>query len=99
MEYLLAALAATEMSPTDAHLAFHTVNNHVIGYTLQEQAVASMVPSGVDPDDRARAFLDQLCTDDFPHTVAHIQQHLDGDTARSFDLVLDLILDGLTTDR
>ena len=99
MEYLLAALAATDMSPTDAHLAFHAVNNHVIGYTLQEQAMAYMVPAGADPDDRARAFLDQLSADDFPHTVVHIQQHLDGDTARSFDLVLDLILDGLTTDR
>jgi len=29
------------------------------------------------------------------HVIGY-QQHLDGDTASSFELVLDLILDGLT---
>jgi AcrR family transcriptional regulator len=96
MEYLLAALAATEMTPAVAHLAFHAVNNHVIGYTLQEQAMAYVVPAGGDPDALARSFLDGISADDLPHIVTHIQQHLDGDTARSFDLVLDLILDGLS---
>jgi hypothetical protein len=99
MEDLLAALAATDMTPSDAHLAFHAVNNHVIGYTLQEQAMAYMMPTEGDPDDLARSFLAGLSADDVPHTVTHVQQHLDGDTARSFDLVLDLILDGLTRDR
>jgi len=97
MEYLLAALAATDMTPADAHLAFHAVTNHVIGYTLQEQAMAYMIPADGDPNDLARSFLAGLSADDLPHTVTHIQQHLDGDTARSFDLVLDLILDGLTS--
>lgn len=96
MEYLLAALAATDMTPAVAHLAFHAVNNHVIGYTLQEQAMAYVVPAGGDPDALARSFLDGISADDLPHIVTHIQQHLDGDTARSFDLVLDLILDGLS---
>ncbi len=96
MENHLAALAATDMSPPVAHLAFHAVNNHVIGYTLQEQAMAYIVPADGDADAFARSFMEGLSADDLPHTVAHIQQHLDGDTARSFELVLDLILDGLT---
>ena len=96
MEYLLAALAETDMAPAVAHLAFHAVNNHVIGYTLQEQAMAYVVPAGGDPDALARSFMEGLSADDFPHTITHVQQHLDGDTARSFELVLDLILDGLT---
>ena len=96
MEYLLAALAHTDMPSPVAHLAFHAVNNHVIGYTLQEQAMAYVIPAGGDPDALARTFMEGLSADDLPHTVTHIQQHLDGDTARSFDLVLDLILDGLT---
>ena len=95
MEYLLAALANTDMPPAVAHLAFHAVNNHVIGYTLQEQAMAYVIPSGADPAALARTFMEGLSADDLPHTVTHIQQHLDGDTASSFDLVLDLILDGL----
>jgi AcrR family transcriptional regulator len=96
MEYHLAALAATDMTPAVAHLAFHAVNNHVIGYTLQEQAMAYIVPAGADPDALARSFIEGISADDLPHTVTHVRQHLDGDTASSFDLVLDLILDGLT---
>jgi AcrR family transcriptional regulator len=95
MEHHLAALAATDMSPRVAHLAFHAVNNHVIGYTLQEQAMAYVMPSDGDADAVARSFMESLPADDAPHTIAHIQQHLDGDTASSFELVLDLILDGL----
>ena len=79
-----------------AHLAFHAVNNHVIGYTLQEQAMAYVVPPDGDADALARSFLEGISADDHPHTVTHVQQHLDGDTASSFELVLDLILDGLT---
>ena len=97
MEHLLAALADTDMTPAVAHLAFHAVNNHVIGYTLQEQAMAYVQPAGGDSDAIARSFMEGLSADEFPHTIAHVQQHLDGDTARSFDLVLDLILDGLAS--
>ena len=95
MEHHLAALAASDLSPQVAHLAFHAVNNHVIGYTLQEQAMAYLTPPDTDPDALARSFMEGLAADELPHTVTHIQQHLDGDTASSFELVLDLILDGL----
>jgi AcrR family transcriptional regulator len=95
MENQLAALAATDMTPRVAHLAFHAVNNHVIGYTLQEQAMTYVVPADGDADSLARSFIEGISADDFPHTIAHVQQHLDGDTASSFELVLDLLLDGL----
>jgi hypothetical protein len=94
MEHHLAALAATDMPPDVAHLAFHAVNNHVIGYTLQEQAMVYVMPDG-DAEAVARSFLEGLSPDEFPHTITHVQQHLDGDTASSFELVLDLLLDGL----
>ncbi len=95
MENHLAALAATDLSPRVAHLAFHAVNNHVIGYTLQEQAMAYVMTTGSDAQDVARSFMTGLSEDESPHTITHIRQHLDGDTASSFELVLDLILDGL----
>jgi AcrR family transcriptional regulator len=98
MEHHLAALAATDMPPDVAHLAFHAVNNHVIGYTLQEQAMAYVMPDG-DGEAVARSFLEGLTPDEFPHTITHVQQHLDGDTASSFELVLDLLLDGLARRR
>jgi AcrR family transcriptional regulator len=94
MEHHLAALAATDMSPAVAHLAFHAVNNHVIGYTLQEQAMAYVMPGG-DADAVARSFLEGLSAEELPHTITHVQQHLDGDSASSFEIVLDLLLDGL----
>jgi AcrR family transcriptional regulator len=96
MERLLASLAATDLSPAVAHLAFHAVNNHVIGYTLQEQAMAYVLPPDGDADALARSFLVGIDTQAHPHIATHVQQHLDGDTASSFELVLDLILDGLT---
>jgi AcrR family transcriptional regulator len=96
MEHLLASLAATDMAPPVAHLAFHAVNNHVIGYTLQEQAMAYVVPPDGDANALARSFLEGISVEEHPHTITHVQQHLDGDTASSFELVLELILDGLT---
>ena len=96
MEHLLAALAASDMSPRAAHLALHAVNNHVIGYTLQEQAMAYAMPPDADHDELGRSFIEGISEAEFPHTVAHVRQHLDGDTASSFDLVLDLLLAGLS---
>ena len=88
-------LAATDMSPAVAHLAYHAVNNHVLGYTLQEQAMTYAKPTEGDAEAVARSFLDGIDRELHPHTAAHVQQHLDGDTASSFEIVLDIILDGL----
>ncbi len=41
-------------------------------------------------------YLDWLSPASTPAHVAHVHQHLDGHTSTSFELVLDLILDGLT---
>jgi hypothetical protein len=48
-----------------------------------------------DPQAKAQEYLAGIDTGEFPHMVAHVRQHLEGDTASSFELVLDLILDGL----
>jgi len=93
MEQLLATFSETDMPPDVAHLAFHAVNNHVIGYTLQEQAMA--YEAGDAGDEIARRFLDGIAAEEFPHTAAHVRQHLAGETGSSFEVVLDLILDGL----
>jgi AcrR family transcriptional regulator len=90
MEQLLAMLARTDLSPEGAHHGFHAVNNHVLGYTLQELGMNM----GDDPEKTARDFQKAIVAD-FPLMAAHIQQHLDGDTSRTFELVLELILEGL----
>ncbi len=91
MEDLLRLLATSGLSPDLAHHGFHAVNNHVLGYTLQQ---LEMTLGRADPEATAREFLAGI-DGAYPHMAAHVRQHLDGDTARSFELVLDLILDGL----
>ena len=95
MEVLLRTLAETGLSPELAHHGFHAVNNHVLGFTLQEQ---EMDLGSLTPEQTAAMTSDYLATFDtetHPHTVAHIHQHLEGESTSSFELVLDLILDGL----
>ena len=94
MEMLLRTLDQTGLSPELAHHGFHAVNNHVLGYTLQEIGM-TRANAGPDPTAKAHEFLDGISAETYPYTVAHVQQHLNGDTSSSFELVLDLILDGL----
>lgn len=97
MENLLAAFAATDLPPDIAHHGFHAVNNHVIGYTLQEIGMTAGIEAqdADDLDDIAQGFMADLDPEHFAHTIAHVQQHLNGETSSSFEFVLDLILDGL----
>ncbi len=94
MESQLRTLNESGLPPAIAHHGFHAVKNHVLGYTLQELAMDfdaddADAPSAID------VFLASVTPGTHPHTVAHVQQHIDGDTGSSFELVLDLILDGL----
>lgn len=94
MECSLRLFAQSGLAPEVAHHGFHAVGNHVLGYTLQEQAMA-VGPAGDDPAQAMATFLDATPVDQFPHTVAHVHEHANGNTGSSFELVLDLILDGL----
>lgn len=92
METLLRLLNESGLSPEIAHHGFHAVTNHVIGYTLQE---ASTSLADKDTASTAATYLASISSEAHPYMVAHVNQHLSGDTASSFELVLDLILDGL----
>lgn len=94
MENLLRTLDHSGLSPDLAHHGFHAVNNHVLGYTLQELGM-TLDKEPEKSQAKAEEFLAGVAADTYPYTVAHVRQHLDGETASSFELVLDLILDGL----
>ncbi len=96
MEVLLRLFDQAGLPPDVAHHGFHAVTNHVVGYTLQEQEMMSNFDESDDLDELARDFLAGVDAQRFPYTIAHVEQHLAGDTGSSFELVLDLILDGLT---
>jgi len=91
MDDLLRLFEQSGLSPELAHHGFHAVSNHVLGYTLQQLGMNV----GDNPEERANEFLSGISETDHPHMVAHVHQHLAGDTSSSFELVLDLILDGL----
>ncbi len=93
MEDLLHLLDRSGLAPELAHHGYHAVNNHVLGYTLQQLGMRAS-PGTASAEATARSFL-QTIDGDFPHTAAHVRQHLDGETSSSFEFVLDLILDGL----
>lgn len=95
METLLRVLDHSGLSPELAHHGFHAVNNHVLGYTLQELGMA--LGSDDEAEGQAHEFLAGISSETHPYTTAHVQQHLTGHTASSFELVLDLILDGLVS--
>ena len=94
MESLLGLLNDSGLPAATAHHGFHAINNHVLGYTLQELA---MEFDAADADAPAiiDEFLATVSPDTHPNTIAHVHQHLNGDTGSSFELVLDLILGGL----
>lgn len=94
MEYLLAAFGRSGLDAETAHHGFHAVNNHVLGYTMQEQAMFFGFADR-DLDSLAEEFLEATPEERFPYTIAHVREHLAGETSSSFELVLDLILDGL----
>ena len=92
MEDLLRLFNSSGLSSGLAHHGFHAITNHVLGYTMQQ---VSMTLADEHPTAKAEEYLQSLPTDEFPHMIAHVHQHLRGDTASSFELVLDLILEGL----
>lgn len=96
MESLLEALAGCGLSTEVAHLGFHAVDNHVLGYTLQEQALVHGIAGVDNPEAVAEGFISDLDPKVSPHTIAHVRQHLAGETGDSFEAVLDIILEGLT---
>ncbi len=94
MEWQLRQLAASDLSEKGAHYAFHAVNNHIVGYVIQNVAVSDL------SDDVGAGFAEDFMNDLHPMRYEkmrqHIGQHIDGDSGSSFELVLDLILDGLS---
>ena len=91
MELLLDRLAALDVAD---HVGFHAVNNHVLGDTMQAQAM-DVGLGDEDVDARIHEYVAQLAAADAPRIAARVQQHLDGETGSSFEIVLDFILDGL----
>lgn len=94
MEWQLRTVASVEgLSEEQAHHAYHAINNHVVGYVLQN---AVMPYDEDDLDDVMKMIAPELDDDEHAHVIHHIGQHQRGEHGESFEHVLDLILGGLT---
>jgi AcrR family transcriptional regulator len=95
MEGLLRDLARAGFAPGELDLAFHALQNHVLGHALQ---AVSFPHAEADLAELGRAYLATFPVATYPQLAEHIRFHIDqadtGDTP-SFDLALDLLLDGL----
>ena len=93
MDGLLGCFRAAGFSVELAHHGYHALDLYVVGSVQQQLSFA--MPE--DPEAAVAEFLAATPTDEFPHLVEHVHFHVDEDTLADddFDLLLDLILDGL----
>ncbi len=92
MEAVLRTLTDSGLPPDLAHLGFHALTNHVLGFTLQEQ---TFTVEG-DLATAAEGFIDSLPAGRYPHVIDHVRSHItQSEPDDGFAFVLDLILDGL----
>jgi AcrR family transcriptional regulator len=97
MRYMDSALGAYRragLSPESTELAFHAVENHIVGYTVQE---VNFPLEAEDLAVAAREFLDKLPSDEYPYLAEHVEQHLTHESigGGDFEFGLELLLDGI----
>jgi AcrR family transcriptional regulator len=93
MDTVLGCFRRAGFSVELTHHRFHAVELYVVG-TVQQQLTFAMPE---DPDEAITGFLAATPADDYPHLVEHVHYHRDHDTMADddFELLLDLLLDGL----
>lgn len=94
MDAVLGCLREAGFSAESTHHAFHALDSHIIGFTLQQ---VSFPFDAEELQDLGSAFLETLPIAEYPHLAEHVVGHLDGSFAGrgGFEFGLDLILDGL----
>ena len=94
MESILGCFRAAGFTPYQAHLAYHAIESHIVGFTLWLGGMN--LPD--DISELAAGVLAEVSSDDYPAFVEHIGEHLrearDTDVG-AFEFGLDLLLDGL----
>jgi AcrR family transcriptional regulator len=93
-DWLLRTLREAGLSDELTYHAYHIVESHILGFTVQE---LNFPYSGEELEGIANRFLARLPAGEYPDFVQHVKQHLEpheGDEG-GFELGLDLLLDGL----
>jgi AcrR family transcriptional regulator len=93
-DWMLRTLREAGFSKDLTYHAFHILESHILGFTLQQ---LNFPYKGEELAGVAATFLQQLAADAYPYLTEHVMQHLEprhGDEG-GFEFGLDLILDGL----
>jgi hypothetical protein len=104
MEWLLGRLREAGFSPELTYHAYHTLDSHILGFTLWQLGHIAAAEEIEEESFAAFAatFVPRLRADGFHHVAEHAEQHLvaprDGG-ASEFEFGLDLILEGLARAR
>jgi AcrR family transcriptional regulator len=95
-DWMLRRLREGGFSPQATYHAYHALDAHILGFTLWQ------LGHGIVGEEQIAAlaaeFFRQFPPEEYPYMHEHAQQHLDGfgrGEPGAFELVLDLILDGL----
>ena len=93
-EAVLRGLREAGFSKDLIYHAFHVLQSHVLGFTLQERTIAL---DAEELEELAARFLREFPADEHPEFAEHVRQHMEpGDAHQgTFEFGLDLILDGL----
>ena len=95
-DWLLRRLREGGLPPRVTFHAFHALEAHILGFTLWQ--LGHGISGQGRLEELAAEFFRRFPPERYPDMHAHARQHLDGvgaDEPGAFELVLDLILDGL----
>jgi AcrR family transcriptional regulator len=93
-ESVLRGLREAGFSNDLTYHAFHVLQSHVMGFTLQER---NLEFDAEELEELAATFLREFPADEYPDLAEHVRQHMEPRPRYqgTFEFGLDLILDGL----
>lgn len=93
-EWLLRTLRSANLSDEMIFHAYHALESHLLGWTLQQQ---NFPYRGDELTDVVQSYLREFPIDDYPDMGVHIKQHINPGERKhtGFEFSLHIILDGL----
>ena len=95
-EWILRRLREVGFPPEVTYHAYHALDSHILGFTLWQ--LGHSISDETDLAELAASFLRAFPAEEYPYMHEHAGQHVEGfgrGQPGAFELVLDLILDGL----
>jgi AcrR family transcriptional regulator len=99
-EWMLRQLREGGFSPEVTYHAYHALDSHILGFTLWQ--LGHGITDAEHLRELAAEFFRKFGPDEYPYLREHAEQHFAGfgsEGKGAYELVLDLILDGLARER